>query len=69
VKAGPYRYLKHPNYAVTIAETLLLPAVFGAFALGVIMAAVWTAVIRYKIELEDAALSERRAAQSSSTAK
>jgi len=69
VKAGPYRYLKHPNYAVTIAETLLLPAVFGAFALGVIMAAVWMAVIRYKIELEDAALSERRAAQSSSTAK
>jgi methyltransferase len=61
VKAGPYRFLKHPNYAVTIAETFLLPAVFGAFALGVIMTAVWVAVIRYKIELEDAALAERRA--------
>jgi methyltransferase len=61
VRAGPYRWLKHPNYAVTLAETLLLPWVFGAFALGVIMTAVWTAVIRYKIELEDAALAERRA--------
>ena len=60
VKVGPYRWLKHPNYAVTLAETLLLPLVFGAFALGVIMTAVWAAVIRYKIELEDAALAERR---------
>ena len=60
VKSGPYRWLKHPNYAVTLAETLLLPSVFGAFALGVIMTAVWAAVIRYKIELEDAALAERR---------
>ncbi len=69
VRAGPYRWLKHPNYAVTLAETLLLPSVFGAFALGVIMTAVWAAVIRYKIELEDAALAERRAAQSSRMAK
>ena len=69
VKSGPYRWLKHPNYAVTLAETLLLPSVFGAFALGIIMTAVWAAVIRYKIELEDAALAERRAAQSSSIAK
>ena len=60
VKVGPYRLLKHPNYAVTLAETLLLPSVFGAFALGVIMTAVWAAVIGYKIELEDAALAERR---------
>jgi methyltransferase len=61
VRAGPYRWLKHPNYAVTLAETLLLPWVCGAFALGVIMTAVWAAVIRYKIELEDAALAGRRA--------
>lgn len=69
VRTGPYRWLKHPNYAVTLAETLLLPAAFGAFALGIIMTAVWAAVIRYKIELEDAALAERRAAQRSNMAK
>lgn len=60
VRRGPYKWLRHPNYAVTIAETLLLPGVFGAWALGLIMTTVWIAVIRYKIGLEDAVLAERR---------
>jgi methyltransferase len=59
VTAGPYRYLRHPNYAVTLAETLLLPAAFGAAALAIIMAGLWAAVLRYKIRLEDAALAGR----------
>ncbi|WP_045837154.1 isoprenylcysteine carboxyl methyltransferase family protein [Hyphomicrobium sp. 99] len=58
---GPYKYFRHPNYAVTITETFLLPAVFGAWAVSIIMGAVWTAVLAYKIELEDEALSARRA--------
>jgi methyltransferase len=69
---GPYRLIRHPNYAVTIAETFLLPAIFGAYALGLIMSAVGSAVVYYKIVLEDAALSARRrdgAATSSATAK
>ena len=60
VRHGPYLYIRHPNYAVTIAETFLLPAVFGAIALAMIMGAVWAAVLSYKIELEDEALSSRR---------
>jgi methyltransferase len=60
VRIGPYRYLRHPNYAVTIAETLVLPLAFGAVALAMIMTAVWTAVLSYKIELEDGALARRR---------
>jgi methyltransferase len=60
VKRGPYKLLRHPNYAVTIAETFLLPAVFGAWALAAIMGAVWTAVLAYKIKLEDDALRARR---------
>jgi methyltransferase len=60
VRAGPYRFVRHPNYWVTILETFLLPAVFGAYALGVIMGAVWAAVIAYKIKLEDKALAARR---------
>jgi methyltransferase len=59
-RRGPYKYMRHPNYAVTIAETFLLPAVFGAWALAFIMTAIWTAVLAYKIELEDAALAARR---------
>jgi methyltransferase len=34
---GPYGYLRHPNYAVTIVEALVLPLAFGAVALGLIM--------------------------------
>jgi methyltransferase len=60
VRTGPYRFIRHPNYAVTMAETLILPAAFGAFALALIMTAVWGAVLRYKIYLEDQALAARR---------
>ncbi|MGI9387349.1 MAG: isoprenylcysteine carboxyl methyltransferase family protein [Methyloligellaceae bacterium] len=61
VRKGPYGFIRHPNYAVTIAETALLPAAFGAWALAAIMTAIWMAVIAYKIKLEDQALAERRA--------
>jgi methyltransferase len=60
VRRGPYRCVRHPNYVVTIAETFVLPAAFGAFALAVIMTCIWGAVIAYKIVLEDAALMPRR---------
>jgi methyltransferase len=59
VRSGPYRYMRHPNYAVTIAETFVLPLAFGAVALAFIMTAVWSAVIFYKVALEDAALAPR----------
>jgi methyltransferase len=60
VKRGPYRLLRHPNYAVTLAETLLLPLAFGQLVLGIIFTAVWAAVLYYKIRLEDEALAIRR---------
>jgi methyltransferase len=61
VTRGPYRLLRHPNYAVTLAETLLLPLAFGQVALGLIFAAMWGAVLQHKIRLEDRALAARRA--------
>lgn len=57
---GPYRFLRHPNYAVTYVETFLLPLAFGALPLAIIMTAVWVAVIQYKILLEDRAIDMRR---------
>lgn len=60
VKSGPYAVIRHPNYAVTILETFLLPLAFGAWELALIMTAIWAAVLRYKIVLEDEALSARR---------
>jgi methyltransferase len=60
ITSGPYRYLRHPNYAVTLAETFLLPLCFSAVALACIMTAVWAAVLSYKIKLENAALAARK---------
>jgi methyltransferase len=61
VRRGPYRYVRHPNYAVACAETLLLPLAFGSLALAIIMTAIYAAAIRYKIVLEEQALAPRRA--------
>jgi methyltransferase len=60
VKRGPYKYIRHPNYVITLLETFLLPLVFGAWGLALIMTAIWAAVLHYKILLEDAALASRR---------
>ncbi|MGI9423149.1 MAG: isoprenylcysteine carboxyl methyltransferase family protein [Hyphomicrobiaceae bacterium] len=59
-REGPYQFVRHPNYVVTILETLVLPLAFGAVFLALIMTAIWSAVIYYKIVLEDAALEGRR---------
>jgi methyltransferase len=58
-RSGPYRYLSHPNYAVTIVETFVLPLAFGALALACIMTALWWVVLSVKIKLEDEALADR----------
>jgi methyltransferase len=67
--SGPYRYIRHPNYAVTIVETLVLPLAFGALALGLIMTALWWTVLNYKMALEDSALDARRKSQRSTARK
>lgn len=54
-RTGPYRYVSHPNYAVTLTQLA-----FGALALAVIMTSLWWVVLGTKIKLEDAALSSRR---------
>jgi len=64
VSSGPYRFIRHPNYAVTLAETMLLPLVFGQLALAGIFTVLWGAVLRYKTHLEDGTLAARRMSQS-----
>jgi methyltransferase len=64
VDKGPYRFLHHPNYAVSLAETLVLPLAFRQLAMALIFTVLWGAVLRFKIFLEDEALAARRAAAS-----
>jgi methyltransferase len=57
---GPFRLLRHPVYALTVAETLLMPLAFGQPAVALIFTAIWLVVVRYKAALEDAALAGQR---------
>ncbi len=60
VEGGPYRYLRHPNYAVVAGEIAVLPLAFGAIALALIFSAINLALIARRIAIEDRALAPCR---------
>jgi len=57
VRAGPYRYLSHPNYAVVAAEIALLPLALHLPLLALIFTALNTAALVVRIRTEARALS------------
>jgi methyltransferase len=57
VTSGPYRYLRHPNYAVVTAEIAVLPLAFGATAIALIFSAANFVLIARRIAIEDRALA------------
>ena len=59
VRRGPYRYVRHPNYLIVIAEIAMLPLVFGQVSNAVIFSALNLAVIAWRVRIENAALAER----------
>ena len=62
VRRGPYRYLRHPIYAVVVAEIALLPLAFGAWRLAAIFSLANLGLLAWRIAVEDRALARRRAA-------
>ena len=56
VARGPYRLLKHPNYAVVIAEIAVLPLVFGLWPLAVLFSLLNAAALLIRIREENRAL-------------
>ncbi len=57
VEGGPYRYLRHPNYAIVAAEIAVLPLAFGAVAIALIFSAINLVLILRRIAIEDRALA------------
>jgi methyltransferase len=55
LKGGPYRYLRHPNYAVVAGEIALLPLAFGAIAIALLFSAINLALIARRIAIENRA--------------
>jgi len=56
VHTGPYRWVRHPNYAVVRVEIAALPVALGAPVTAVVASALNAVVLRRRIAVEDAAL-------------
>ena len=59
VAAGPYRFLKHPNYLVVAIEIALLPLAFGLFLYAAIFSLANAALLIWRIRAEDRALANQ----------
>jgi methyltransferase len=57
VAAGPYRWLRHPNYVVVALEIAVVPLALGLPALAVIFSAANAAVLYWRVGVENAALA------------
>ena len=62
VRHGPFRWLRHPNYAVVVAEIAVLPLAFGAWEIALVWSLLNALLLRHRIRVEDSALQPRRAA-------
>ena len=60
VRAGPYRWFRHPNYIVASAEIAILPLAFGAVAIAMVFSVFNLVLIARRIALEERALAPRR---------
>jgi methyltransferase len=60
VRRGPYRFLRHPNYAIVAGEVAVLPLIFGAWRLALLFSVVNAALLWHRIRVEDQALESRR---------
>ena len=59
VKRGPYRFIKHPNYALVVVEIAVLPLLLGAPAMAIIFSILNAALLWWRIRIENDVLMER----------
>ena len=57
VTAGPYRYIRHPNYVAVALEFACLPIAVGAFPEALLLSAANAAVLAPRIRAEERLLS------------
>lgn len=60
VARGPYRFIRHPNYVLVVAEIACLPAVFELWLFAVIFTVLNAGVLFIRIRAENEALRELR---------
>jgi methyltransferase len=60
VRRGPYRILRHPNYAIVCAEIFVLPVAFGAMEIAILFSFFNAALLSWRIRTEERVLIQRR---------
>lgn len=56
VRTGPYRFMKHPNYAAVVMELASAPLVFGAWRTALVVSVLNAFALRTRVRVEAAAL-------------
>jgi methyltransferase len=56
VVAGPYRWIRHPNYVAVVMEMLFVPLIAGGFVTTIVFSAANAAVLWVRIRAEERAL-------------
>ena len=56
VASGPFRYVRHPNYAAVFTEMIALPLIHTAWVTAVVGAAVHIIVLSLRLSVEDPVL-------------
>lgn len=58
VTSGPYRFLRHPNYAAVIAEGVAIPLIHGAWLTALVFTLANAWLLSTRIRVEERALAE-----------
>ena len=58
VKKGPYRYIKHPNYMIVIAEIAIIPLAFHLYFTAITFSILNAMMLFVRIKEEDKILKE-----------
>ena len=61
VTSGPYRWIRHPNYAIVIVEIAAIPLIYHLYASALILSVANALVLRVRIGNEEAALMQNPA--------
>lgn len=61
VVAGPFKFFRHPNYMLVVAEIIVAPMVLGLFWVALVFTALNAAMLYVRIGVEEKALSALRA--------
>lgn len=56
VKKGPYRFMKHPNYVIVIAEIALIPLIFHLYITAIVFSMLNGLMLYVRIREENKAL-------------